>query len=201
MENKFDEAVLKQQLSSLVFWKQLVFLIAVCQRLIPSFSMFSKETGFSGEDILRGLLLKAWNNLFEGVTKVDFSAETYQAESLAPETENFDSIYTSSALDAAVSISLLMKSFCDNDTGTIVEAVTLICDSVDMYAQELENMNPNDSDLEEKILNHPLMQQELERQCEDLEFIETLNDDISMSMNAVKTRWYGRADSCLSMSS
>ena len=171
----------------------------MCQRLIPSFRAFSRETGFAGEKILLDLLKKAWDTLLNGVSKTDYSSELAQAKSLAPDTEDFDSAFVSSALDAAVAISLLMKSFNDGKTDTIVEAVTLIRDSVDMYVQELEDMDPNDPNLETRILNHELMQKELKRQREDLEFISALDDDISVSMPVVKEKWLAREESCLGL--
>jgi len=199
MEPEFNEVKLKQKLSKLPFWKQLVFLLIICQRLLPSFRAFSAETGFQGENVLRELIAKAWNTLLSGVSSTDFSSEYAQAESIAPDTEDFDTALVSSALDAVIASSLLMKAFSSGHTDTIVEAVTLIRDSVDMYVQELEDMNPSDPGLEEKILNHELMQKELRRQREDLVFLGSLDDDISISMTAVKTKWCDSEDSCLGL--
>lgn len=199
MESEFNEDELKQKLVKLPFWKQLVFLLIVCQRLIPSFRAFAAETGGEGSTQLRGLLAKTWDSLLNGVSHTDFSSEAALAESLAPDTEDFDSVLVSSALDAAVAISLLMKAFSDQQTDTIVEAVTLVIDSVDMYVQELEDMDPANPDLEENILGHELMQNELRRQREDLEFLSILDDDASASMMAVKNRWFDREESCLAL--
>ncbi len=52
MESEFNEDELKQKLARLPFWKQLVFLLVVCQRLIPSFRAFAAETGAEGESQL-----------------------------------------------------------------------------------------------------------------------------------------------------
>jgi len=199
METEFNEDKLYQRLVVLPFWKQLVFLLIVCQRLIPSFRAFAMETVFQGENLLKDMLLKAWNTLLRGKSKADFSNEMVQAESVAPETEDSDSIYVSSALDASVAISLLMKAFSDGQTDTVVEAVTLIRDSVDMYVQELEDMDPNDPNLETRILNNELMQKELKRQREDLEFLSSLDDDITVSMTVVEEKWFGREESCLGL--
>lgn len=199
MESEFNEDELKRKLVKLPFWKQLVFLLIVCQRLIPSFRAFAAETGFQGENELSGLLKKAWNSLLNGVSRTDFSSEAALAESLAPDTEDFDSVLVSSALDAAVATSLLMKAFSDQQTDTIVEAVTLVRDSVDMYVQELGDMDPADPDLEENILGHELMQKELRRQRGDLEFLSTLDDEISVSMTAVKNMWFDSEESCLAL--
>jgi uncharacterized protein YjaG (DUF416 family) len=199
MEPEFNEGELKQKLIKLPFWKQLAFLLIVCQRLLPSFQTFAAETGFQGKSELAGLLTKAWDSLLNSVSSTDFSSEATLAESLAPDTEDFDSAIVSSALDAAIATSLLMKAFSGQQTDTIVEAVTLIRDSVDMYAQELEDMDPADPDLEKNILGHELMQKELRRQREDLEFLGTLDDDISVSMIAVKNKWFNSEESCLGL--
>lgn len=199
MEPEFNEDELKQKLVRLPFWKQLVFLLIVCQRLIPSFRAFAAETGFCGQSELTSLLSKAWDSLSNGVFSIDLSSEAALAESIAPDTEDFDTILVSSALDAAVATSLLMRAFIDQKTDTIVEAVTLVRDSVDMYVQELEDMDPADPDLEEKILVHELMQKELRRQREDLEFLSTLDDDISVSMTTVKNKWFDSEESCLAL--
>ena len=199
MESEFNEDELKKKLVKLPFWKQLVFLLIVCQRLIPSFRAFAAETGFQGQTQLTSLLSKAWNSLSNGISSIDLSSEAALAESIAPDTEDFDSVLVSSALDAAVATSLLMKAFTDQQTDTIVEAVTLVRDSVDMYVQELEDMDPAAPDLEEIILGHELMQMELIRQREDLEFLSTLDDEISVSMTAVKNKWFDREESCLGL--
>ena len=199
MESEFNKNVLKKKLVKLPFWKQLVFLLLVCQRLIPSFRAFAAETGFEGRSQLDGLLTKAWDTLFYGVSRADFSNEAALAETLAPDTENFDSVLVSSALDAAVATSFLMKAFGDQRTDTIVEAATLIRDSVDMYVQELGDMSSADPNLEENILGHELMQMELRRQREDFEFLGALDDEISVSMTAVKNKWFDSKESCLAL--
>lgn len=199
MESEFNEDELKQKLVKLPFWKQLVFLLIVCQRLIPSFRAFSAETGFQGQNQLTSLLSKAWDLLSNGISNTDLSSEAALAESIAPDTENFDSVLVSSALDAAVATCLLMRAFGDQQTDSIVEAVTLVRDSVDMYVQEMEDMDPAAPDLEENILGHELMQKELRRQREDLEFLEKLDDDISVSMTTVKNKWFDSEESCLAL--
>ena len=199
MEKQFSEVELYQNLSGMVFWKQLVFLLLVCQRLIPSFRALSKESGFAGENLLLDLRNKAWGTLLAGVSRADFSKEVTQAESVEPDTEDFESVYVSSALDAAIAVGLLMRAFNDGQTSTVVEAASLARDSIEMYVQDLENMAQNDPNIETKILGHVLMQKELKRQREDIDFIKALDDDISLSMMVVKENWFDKEDSCLGL--
>jgi len=137
--------------------------------------------------------------LSNGISNTDLSSEAALAESIAPDTEDFDSVLVSSALDAALATCLLMRAFGDQQTDSIVEVVTLVRDSVDMYVKEMEDMDPADPDLEENILGHELMQKELRRQREDLEFLEKLDDDISVSMTTVKNKWFDSEESCLAL--
>ena len=199
MEKQFSEGELYQSLSGMVFWKQLVFLLLVCQRLIPSFRALSRETGIAGENLLLGLRNRAWSTLLAGVSRADFSTEVTQAESVEPDTEDFESVYASSALDAAIAVGLLMRAFNDGQTSTVVEAASLARDSIDMYVQDLENMHQNDPNIETKILGHVLMQKELKRQREDIDFIKALDDDISLSMKIIKKNWFDKEDSCLGL--
>lgn len=199
MENSFNEEVLSEKLDKLVYWKQLVFLVSVCQRLLPSFIVFAKEAGVHGEDVLQNALDKAWNSLLDGEFLLDLSLQQELCESVAPDTEEFDSKYVSSALDAAIAISLLMKAFTINETNIIVEATTLIRDSVDMYVQEIENMDPNDPNLEKRILCHELMQNELKKQKEDILYLSKLENEQVPSMIDIKNKWFDRKDSCLGL--
>lgn len=195
MEKYFDNN-LDQQLVALPYWKQLVFLISICQRLLPCFYKFTKESNHQGYDILEEALNKAWTNLLNGKIKVDLSIEQKKCESIAPDTESYDTIFVSLALDSAVSISLLMSAFTKNDTETIIQATSLILDSIDMYIQEIEKMNPYDKKLEEKILQHKLMQNELMKQRKDLELLAKINDDLITSTSILESTWIKKVESC-----
>jgi hypothetical protein len=50
----------------------------------------------------------------------------------------------------------------------LVIAARYPTESVDLYVQETEHMSPRDPNLEERIVSHLLMQQELARQQRDL---------------------------------
>jgi uncharacterized protein YjaG (DUF416 family) len=87
----------------------------------------------------------------------------------APDTEDFDSLLVSPALDAANVASLLLDLLITDAVEKAAEVACLACDTVDMYVQELDEMPPGAPDLEERITLHPLMQAEIARQLEDLE--------------------------------
>jgi len=186
MEAEFNQEALNKNLESLPAWKKFVFALSVCERLYPNFVRFCDEVGFSGQDKLRVCLDSAWESVELGELDVDYSLNAQACESLAPDTEDYETVLASSALDAAASISYLMSYFVEQDNELFLEIASLACDSVDMFVQELEDLNPQDSKLEDKILEHPLMQLELSRQRSDIEFLNGLDDDLKVSFIEVK---------------
>lgn len=50
----------------------------------------------------------------------------------------------------------------------IVEIASLCTDTVDMFVQAQDGLDPNDPKLEERVLSHRLMQRELQRQHDDV---------------------------------
>jgi hypothetical protein len=96
-----------------------------------------------------------------------------QCDALTPDTEDFQIILVSSALDAANVVLCLLQTIADAEAGVAADAAELAADLVDMYVQELESMDRQAPDLEQRIANHPLMRAECQRQLEDLSLLES----------------------------
>lgn len=93
-------------------------------------------------------------------------------EAVAPNSDDFVSLYVTSAQDACFSVCGLLDCLLKNDLDKVVQAATYATDSVDLYVQEIERMAPDDPQLEQKILTHRLMQRELAHQEQDLNALE-----------------------------
>ncbi len=199
MENEFNEQNLKKQLLSLNSWKKTAFAISICERMFPNFIEFAKINNYEGAEILEICLKIAWHRLMREDIKYDLSEEAHKCKIIAPDTEKYDSILVSSALDAASAIALLMEFISSPKVDFVIEIASLARDSVDMYVQEIEDMNPNDPALENKILEHPLMQQELNNQRADLEFLQSLDETQSGTYMSVIKKWFNTNQSCLAI--
>jgi len=197
MQNRFNEESLYKKLDKLEYWKQLLFLIIVCQRLIPNFFYFEKKTGHIGGKILVNAIEKSWSVLMKGKVFVNLTKEQKECEKIAPDTEKYQTILVSSALDTAVAVSLLMKAFLEHDTKIIVEAVSLMNDTIEMYIQDMIDVDIFTPIIEEKIIQHPLMQRELNQQIKDYDFLLRLDDDLSSSIKIAHKKWFGKYYSCL----
>lgn len=197
MYKKFDINSLNKTLRKIPYWKQLAFLLSVCERMLYSFEYFSKKFNYNHNNELNTALEKAWFHLLKGEVNVDLFVHQKACENIAPDTEEYDTVWVSSALDVAVAISLLMKAFSVHETNIICEATSLVIDTIDMQVQEIDKINPLDTQIEEKILSHFLMQRELMKQDEDINFLQRIDNKIESSIFKVKEEWTKTNFSCL----
>ncbi len=175
MEPEFSEVLLKSKIEPLSPNHRILFTLSCCERLYPNYLMFFKNHRWGKPEILRYALDRVWSCLEGDEIIEEIDALIKKCEEVTPNTEDFDSINVSSALDAASSVMLILELLEGHSIARILEVASLSRDTVDMYLQELENMEPNDPMLEEKILNHPLMQRELKQQREDLELLKSID--------------------------
>lgn len=104
-----------------------------------------------------------------------------------------------SAQDACFAVCGLLDYLLESDVDKIVQAATYATDSVDLYAQEIESMAPNDPQLEQKILTHRLMQRELAKQEEDLKAIELASSLNQEFLAQRKASWNNNGKSNLDL--
>jgi uncharacterized protein YjaG (DUF416 family) len=173
MALKFDPVALRLRLGEMDFAKKLAFGILQCERGLPALQTFANQTGFSASLYLK-CLTKAWLEL-EGHRQSDnYHKLATSCLDSAPDTEKFDHLLTSAGLDAAISISYLMDFLSDHDISHIIEIAKLNTDTVALFVQKTESpRQPLTMELE-KIIQHPLLQQELIRQVNDLKFLDSL---------------------------
>ena len=178
----FDSTILAQRLMKMDSHRQLAFGASCCERLLPNYQMFHLETGYGGVQPLKDALGYAWIRTSE--TRGEYANEAHAAndkiylliracENAAPQTEDFTSLYVTAAQDACFAICCCLDFLLDSDVEKITQVAAYATDSVDLYIQEIEALQPHDPNLEEKILSHFLMQRELLRQEEALRILES----------------------------
>lgn len=179
MLKKFDKARLIRDLSQLSKQKQLAFGLFCCERLLPNYIIFSQENNWGDIIILRESTLKVWSVLSGlKLTKDDIDLVVTRCEEVTPDSDEFDSLYVSFAQDACFSVCCLFDFILNGESGRIAQIAEFATDSLDLYIQEVENLQPNDTELEQKILENPLMQNELSRQAQDISNLEVLSNPI-----------------------
>jgi uncharacterized protein YjaG (DUF416 family) len=191
MEPEFNEAFLKTKIDPLSLNHRILFALSCCERLLPNYLIFYKHHSWGEPKVLRYALDRVWSVLNGDEIVEEIENLIQKCDEVTPDTEDFDSIFVSPALDAASSVMLILEFVKNHSVEKVLEIASLSRDTVDMYIQELENMDSNDPNLEEKILGHHFMQRELVRQREDLELLrkaEVINEDVIIDL---KRLWRG----------
>jgi hypothetical protein len=174
-EPAFDPQGLNILLTTMSPAKRLAFALGCAERLYPNYVAFVREQGWGDPEGLRAALDLAWCVLLGRSTEVHVVQELRRRiEDAEPETEDFQTILVSAALDAASAAGLILKLLEQDDPTIVVEIASLCRDTVDMYLQVVEELDPSDPAFETKILIHPLMQTELCRQRSDLEMLASV---------------------------
>ena len=191
----FDEKKLEGLLRKLAAWKRIAFMAQVAARMLPNYERFSAETGFGDVAVLKRALDAAWFWVQSGKPPHDLTALREACEKQAPDTEHFRSPYTSAALDAANATAAILDAIEHPAEARLTEVASLARDTVDLFVQELMNMDPNAPNFEEAISRHNLMQRELQRQREDLETLTKWLGERSIASRELRTRSDGTSGS------
>lgn len=169
----FDGIVLKKRLKKLGNKQQLVFGALCCERLLPNYLAFQQDACWGDIVPVRRALDCVWASIHGQTLRSQEIKEAIAfCESVAPNSDDFVSLYVTSAQDACFAVCCLLDYLIKDDLDKVVQVATYATDSVDLYVQEIESMKPNDPQLEQKILGHRLMQRELAQQEQDLTALE-----------------------------
>jgi len=170
---RFDEDVLLFRAQNLGHRSRVAFGLLCCERLFPNYLAFQNDSRWGRPDVVRDALDATWDWLASSSGETA-SIERLQAavEAAQPNTEDFDSLFVSAALDAATATEALLQLVLHNREEDFVEIASFSRDTVDMYVQEVDQMDSTDANLEERIRSHALMQRELRQQHTDLEMLE-----------------------------
>lgn len=170
MEATFNDVRVRDALSRLQPHQQVAFGASSCERMLPNYKSFMREAAWGDLEPLRGALDLVWSgHTAARPPKEVLSALAFRCEQTAPDSDDFKSFYVSSAQDAVFAVCALIDFLIEEDLDHLIRVPRLSTDSVDLFVQELEHMNPSDPLREKKILEHPLMQQELKRQMRDID--------------------------------
>lgn len=177
-ELSFDIDALRKRIVDLSHQRKVAFLLSIAERLIPNYAAFSRYHDWGDSKILEQALDFGWIFLMEKLLDIESIQRCLErCEAITPDTEDFMSEYVSAALDAAVCCSYVLELLLRDEPEVVIQGAILACDTVDMYIQELLQLDPQDPKVEEKIRMHALMQRELMRQNADLALVERMNFD------------------------
>lgn len=162
------------RLENLPHEKRLAFAAACCERLVGNYVAFKSDTGWGDQSALQNAIARIWScSVGAAIAPDEVHQLTEACESVAPDADHFESLFTASAQDAVFAVCSILDYLQDRDIAKLGQCSSYPVDSVDLYVQETENLAANASDLEERIREHRLMQQEIKRQYTDLSLLES----------------------------
>jgi uncharacterized protein YjaG (DUF416 family) len=137
--------------------------------MVPGYVRFAEAELWGDPEGLRRVLERIWQYL-EGLEAIgdDLTELEGACERATPDSEAHTSRLTSAALDAAIALTETLKLISDGDWEHAAEVSTLASDSIDMWIQLTDAVEPSGPAMEQHISQHPLMRREMTRQVEDL---------------------------------
>ncbi len=150
---------------------KVAFSLAIAERLLANYPVFSSAEGFGDPSKLRDALDLAWSWLADSESVVDLDDAVKHSEAQAPDPGESNSLLVSAALDAVNAVLCVLELVANPGSTAALEASELATDTVDLFVQEVGGMDSRDPDLESRILSHPLMQAEHARQASDLNWL------------------------------
>lgn len=160
-------------LKKLDFIKQAAFAYLTCERLYPNYVYFSNNFGFGSPNVLREAIDFLYLNIFEkkpDESKINLFSK--EVEKNTPDTEDFDTVFVSSALDACTAIIDSLSFLIDRNFTKIQQISAYATDTVDLYIYHKESLDfNNDQQCQQKINNHALMQREIMIQSGIISFL------------------------------
>jgi len=173
----FDINRYKSILNALEAWKRVAFMACCCERMLPNYSKFNLESGFGDPETLNHALAIVWNWIESDQMQCKIGTLALKCEQQGPNTADFPSLFTSAALDAANAIASTLEAIGDANVYRAIEVASLARDTVDLFVQQIDNLDPNSIDFERRILEHQYMQDELRNQRIALEKLGSLPSD------------------------
>jgi uncharacterized protein YjaG (DUF416 family) len=167
----FDD--LEQQLVGLPHLHQLAFAASCCERAYLNYVDFSRQARWGDAKVLRESLHMAWEIVDGKRPNVEMLLQFEgKCQQVTPDLDDFSSpdidVAAAAGQEAAFMVTLLLR-FCREIAPVhAVSIARFAFDTIDMYVQVREELNPNDPQLEDKIDQHPITQAELRAQRKDL---------------------------------
>lgn len=175
MKLPYDHTALLAQLAALDQRGQLAFGALCAERLLPNYAVFNRETGWGDVALLRRALDTIWAVLDGAALDHGAAAALSDEVELAvPDSDDFDTLYSAAAQDACFAVCSLYDFVLAPELAHIADVARFATDSIDLYVQVSEQMPTIRPEDEHLISNHPLMQQELRRQAEDVAALATV---------------------------
>ncbi|WP_028768525.1 YjaG family protein [Shewanella fidelis] len=162
-----------KRLKALELPQKKLFAIALCQRMLPNYQLFSEVCEFGDPKVLDTLLNLLWQSTYDNKLKLNIDIYLQRLEDNTPEPADFDVYGVYPAMDAVVALTSLISALQSKVEEDIVNISKLSSATVANYIEATcEQEFASEDALDDYIFAHEVMQEEKEMQNSLLEIIE-----------------------------
>lgn len=168
----FDEKQILEELNDISEVHRIAFAASCCERMLPNYKKFVEVENWGDYESFRKFLNQIWGHIIGNYLKEEYVMNSMdKCFEIGPDSEDFESVYTSYAIDLGSAIYHTLKYCLTTDIKNLLAVANAAISTVDLFVQEKYNMDPNDPNLEFKICNDELMQTEIIMQRDDLKLL------------------------------
>jgi uncharacterized protein YjaG (DUF416 family) len=169
MKLQYDEAELLDELQQLSRASRVAFATACAQRLMPSYERFSAITGRGDTVRLSSIIDTLWRDL-QGMQAGDHELRRalQLAAELLPDDEHGWVREQSAADDYVAALTYALRCRISGEAQDAVWAARRAYNALDDFVVNSLHLDLNEKGLRDRIMSHPAVQAELERQRRDI---------------------------------
>ncbi|MCE9686549.1 YjaG family protein [Shewanella sp. AS16] len=161
-----------KRLKALSLAQKQLFAVALCQRMLPNYQLFSEVCNFGEPAVLSTVLELLWQAQYDPKLKFNIDVQLQRLEDNTPEPSDFEAYGVYPAMDAVVALSTLLGAIQGKIEEDIVNISKLSSSTVANYIEAVSDVELEDDAMDDFIFAHPVMEEEKALQNTLLEIIE-----------------------------
>ncbi|MFT5235589.1 MAG: hypothetical protein ACI8SK_000092 [Shewanella sp.] len=163
-----------KRVKALDFQQKKVFAIALCQRMLPNYQLFSEVCEFGDPQVLDTVLNLLWQSNYDSKLKLNIDIYLERLELITPDPAKFDVYGVYPAMDATTALIALLSALQSKVEEDIVNISKLSSSTVANYIEAISDIDVElDEDaFDDFIFNHEVMLDEQALQGNLLTLIE-----------------------------
>lgn len=170
-----------KRLKALSLPQKQLFALALCQRMLPNYQLFSEVCEFGDPKVLSTALELLWQSQYDRKLKFNIDVHLQRLEDNTPDPSQFEAYGAYPAMDAAVGIGMLMAAIDGKIEEDITNISKLSSSTVANYIEAISDESLTDEALDDFVFEHPVMQEEKALQETLLDIIEA-NPEINTEL-------------------
>jgi uncharacterized protein YjaG (DUF416 family) len=176
---------------------RVAFGSSCCERMLPNYLAFQTIENWGDFRYLRNALDRVWSSISKQDLYDLTRISTDRIINLAPDTEDYTTVFTSLAGDAVAGVTYAIEALLDPaeslKKSALISQVAL--NSVFQYLAAVNDPHPlchvSDTKFEQSLFTHPIMLEEISRQEADIKVlveIPVVSEEIIMNLKDLSSR-------------